>query len=145
MLCLEQDIWGRRGWVTVCLVTRIVVRGVCVCVRVCVLPAIADLPWWVAEMLGCFNPVRRTGSSSSPMGSIGMIGCQWMYLWNVCERWVEVCITVLSITTKKRKKSTFEIWNNNKKHVILVKSGMICEDQFSVSHCSFRDVLKCAL
>lgn len=86
---------------------------VCVCVRVCVLPAIADLPWWVAEMLGCFNPVRRTGSTSSPMGSIGMIGCQWMYLWNVCERWVEVCITVLSTTTKWNK-LTFEIWNNNK-------------------------------
>lgn len=59
-------------------------------VHVCVLhlPAVADLPRWVTEMVRWFGPVRRTGSTNPPMGPVGMVRCQRMDFWNVCEIWI---------------------------------------------------------
>lgn len=97
--CMKLE-WWEYGCMTVACVTAVspdLQSEACV---LC-LPAIADLPRWVTEMVWWFGPVRGTWSTTSPVGSIGMVRCQWMYLWNVCESWI-------------KQVSAFNLWHKSR-------------------------------
>lgn len=93
-----DDVWLWHVW-KLPPSTRFTVRGGCVCVLH--LPAVADLPRWVTEMVRRFGPVRRTWSTNPPVGPVGMVRRQRMYFWNVCEIWIQYAWAYQHLMTKK--------------------------------------------